>query len=375
MLPALLRGGAETQAIDLINGIDGRYFEKYLLVFEKELDQLERVDMGSVKFHHVIRKGKFDFSFVRKISKLIDINKIEVIHCTMQISLLFAWLACRLSKQKPELVVAIHTTVNVNKKNEIIDQLVYRQLFRSCKKLIFVCQTQKNYWLSKYTELSNKSEVVYNGVDTEYFNPEKFVNEGLLLKKELNIADNNPVIVCIAGFRREKAHDILLQAFSQLPSNVHLVLAGDGLLRGEIESTIKQLDLSNRVHLLGNVNDVRPVLSVADISVLASVAVETFSIAMLESMSMKVPFISSDIGGLAEAIDVGETGDLVPVGDVESLKITLMKYLLDKEKLKLMGENSRNRVDSMFSKLKMVSDTEKILENVVRFRSRTTVSE
>jgi len=369
MVPALLRGGAETQAMELINGIDSRYFEKYLLVFEKELDQLEKVDMDTVEFHHVIRKGKFDFSFVRKIAKIIDVNKIEVIHCTMQISLLFAWLACRLSKQKPELVVAIHTTININKKNEIIDQLLYRQLFRACKKLIFVCQTQKNYWLRKYTELNGKSEVVYNGVDTEYFNPEKFVDEGLLLKKELNIAGNSPVIVCIAGFRKEKAHGILLQAFSQLPANVHLVLAGDGLLRGEIELIINQLDLSNRVHLLGNVDDVRPVLSVADISVLASVAVETFSIAMLESMSMKVPFISSDIGGLAEAIVAGETGDVVPVGDVELLKSTLNKYLLNKGKLKSMSENSRNRVEKMFSKPIMVANTEKILKDLVCYRS------
>lgn len=365
MVPNLLRGGAETQVIDLINSIDNHHFEKHLLVFEKELDQLERVDRETVEFHHIIRAGKFDFTFVRKITKLIDTKKIDIIHCTIQISLLFAWLACRLSKHKPELVLAIHTTVNVSKKNELFDQILYRQLFRSCKKLIFVCYTQKQYWLNKYPELNTKSEVVYNGVDTHYFDPEYFVNDGLLLKKDLAISDDSPVIVCVAGFRREKAHHILLQAFSQLPANVHLILAGDGALRSEIESIIKRLNLSNRVHLLGNVNDVRPVLSASDISVLSSIAVETFSIAMLESMSMKVPFISSDIGGLAEAIDIGETGDVVPVGDVESLKNTLMKHLSDKEKLKSMGENSRNRVERMFSKTMMVSNTEKILKEVL----------
>ena len=364
MVPALLRGGAETQAIDLINSIDNSRFEKHLLVFEKELDQLERVDQTEVEFHHAVRSGKFDFLFVKKISQIIDSKKIDVIHCTLQISLLYAWLACRISKRKPKLVVAIHTTINVTKKNEVIDRLLYRQLIKSCSNVIFVCHTQRKYWLNKYPELKSKAKVVYNGIDSDYFNPGNFVSEGLSLKKKLGI-DSNPTIVCIAGFRREKAHHILLQAFSRLPANVHLVLAGDGQLRSEIELTINQLGVSNRVHLMGNVDDVRPLLAAADISVLTSIAVETFSIAMLESMSMEVPFISSDIGGLAEAIEVGETGDVVPVNDVRSLEEALRKYLVDNANLKLMGKKARSRVKRMFSKSVMVSSTEKILKDAV----------
>ena len=364
MVPALLRGGAETQAIDLINSIDNSRFEKHLLVFEKELDQLERVDQTEVEFHHVVRSGKFDFLFVKKISQIIDAKKIDVIHCTLQISLLYAWLARRISKRKPKLVVAIHTTTNVTKKNELIDQLLYRQLIKSCSNVIFVCHTQMKYWLNKYPELKSKSRVVYNGVDSDYFNPDDFISEGLFLKKKLGI-DSNPTIACIAGFRREKAHQILLQAFSRLPENVHLILAGDGQLRSEIELTINQLGLSNRVHLMGNVDDVRPVLAATDVTVLTSTAVETFSMAMLESMSMSVPMVATDIGGLSEAIIPGETGGLVSPEDVAGLAYALSRYVINREYATSMGSRSRALVVEKFSKSFMVRDTERVLVETV----------
>lgn len=363
MVPTLMRGGAETQAIDLINGIDDSKFDKHLLVFEKQIDQLDRLDKKSVTFHHEFRSSKFNFSFIRRISKLIDDYDIEVIHCTLQVSLLFAWLACLFAARKPKLIVAIHTTKNVSNKNELIDRLLYRPLMRACTRIIFVCHTQKDFWLKKYPELTNKSEVVYNGVDIDYFDADAFRQDAETLKKKLMISSDDQVLVCVAGFRREKAHDLLLEVFSKLPSSVHLILAGDGLLRTEIEFKINELKISERTHLLGNISDVRPVLAASDISVLASVAVETFSIAMLESMSMCVPFISSDIGGLAEAIEVNVTGDVVAVNDANSLYASLSKYLLDKDKLKQMGINSRMRVEKLFSQKQMVTSTEKILQD------------
>lgn len=365
VLPSLLRAGAETQTIDLVNGIDALKYEKHLLVFEKNIDQFDRIDKDTVIFHHVVRRTKFSFMFIKKISMLIDRYDVDIIHCTLQISLLFSLLACVFSKNKPRIVVAIHTTTNVNLKNELIDKYLYRYLFKYCKKIIFVCYSQKKHWLKKYPEIRSKNEVVYNGVDVDFFSPGEFINNGLSLKKKLNIPCTSPVIVCIAGFRKEKAHNILLNTLSNLPDNIHLILAGDGELRCEIQKMVNTLNLTTRVHLVGNVNDVRPILAASDISVLTSTSVETFSIAMLESMSMKVPFIATNIGGLSEAIVKGVTGDLFSSGDINELKNILLYYLSDKDRLKNMGMESRKMVKDRFSKNIMINKTEDILNNIL----------
>jgi len=361
IVPSLMRGGAETQAIDLINGIDSNQFEKHLLVFEKAIDQRDRVDQKLVKFHHCVRKSKFDLTFIKEIAQVIDDNEIDVVHCTLQISLLFAWLAKKMSRTSPRLIVAIHTTINVSQKNEWLDMFIYRRLIKSCEKIIFVCQTQADVWAKKYPEIKSKSVVVYNGVNTTYFNREDFVQQGLELRKSLNISIKDQVITCIAGFRVEKGHKYLFDAFLKLPSHVHLILAGDGLLKKDMEDYVSSIRLSDRVHFLGNVSDVRPVLAASNVSVLTSTAVETFSIAMLESMSMQVPFVSTDIGGLKEAVEEGETGYIVPVGDIDAISNALSTCLNNEENLIQMGVKSRERVEKLFSEELMVNNTQIIL--------------
>ncbi len=361
LVPTLGRGGAETQLIDLVNNIDSTQFEKTLVVFDKNIDQVERVDKQNVNFHHIARISKYDLSIFRKIAVVIDENKINIIHCTLQISMLVAQISVLFAKNKPKIMVVIHTTVNVTKKYELADRLLYRYLMKRCQRIIFVCKNQAQYWGKKYPEIKRLSTVVYNGIDIEFFNRDNYISQGVLLKRRLSIPDMAPVICCIAGFRKEKGHQYLVDAFSRLPIDTYLLLVGDGVMRPDIETLVNEKKLTDRVVFLGELSDVRPVLAATDITVLASTAVETFSMAMLESMSMEVPMIATDIGGLSEAIIPEETGDLVPPKDVDALAKALLRYVYKKEHIASLGKNARALIVDKFSKETMVKETEKIL--------------
>lgn len=365
IVPTLRRAGAETQIIDLVNGLDSQ-FEPSLIAFERDLSQLDKVDQGRVHFRQYIRKSKYNFLFTWQIARYLDQVNARVVHCTMQFSLLVAWIALRFMRRKPipKLVVVIHTTLNVGKKEEFLDQLLYRFLLKSCEQIVFVCHNQANYWYEKFPEIRQKSRVIYNGVDPEYFSPGQFVDAGKQLRESLGIDAGAKVIACIAGFRREKGHRNLVNAFACLAQNVHLLLAGDGPLRPEIEALVQEYGLSGRIHFLGNLNDVRPVLAASDLSVLASTAVETFSMAMLESMAMGVPVVATDIGGLNEAVLPGKTGDLVPIDDSKALSDALQRVLGDEVLLKRMSGASREAVVNRFSKARMIRSTEELLETV-----------
>ena len=140
-------------------------------------------------------------------------------------------------------------------------------------------------------------------------------------------------------------------------------------MRESVEDAARRSSASDRIIFLGNLSDVRPLLAASDLSALASTAVETFSIAMLESMAMEVPPIVTDIGGVREAVIPGETGYIVPAGDSASLMHALAKGLRidyqDRSFLKLMGKSSRMRARELFSKEEMIRDTQEILDKVV----------
>lgn len=367
VLPSLSRGGAEVQTVDLVNGLSPTHFEKYLVTFETHLGQKERIATESVEFIHYPRQSRFDRCPAKKIARLIDERQIDVVHCSLQIAMLMGWLAVRYSSRKPKLVVVLHTTLNRNLKNELFDRLLYQWLMRGYDKVICVCHAQEKHWQRKFSFLVGKTQVIYNGVDTEQFNPEIHQQTGRTLRHLLGISEQVKVICHIAGFRPEKGHTVLLDAFGMLArdnQDVLLLFVGDGVLRPEIEERARKANLTNRVHFLGNLADVRPALAASDCSVLASTG-ETFSIAMLESLAMRVPVVATDIGGTAEAVLHGKTGLLVPANKPTAMADALHYMLQHHEERQTMGAAGRSLVMRDFSAANMIRETERALTNVM----------
>lgn len=366
LVPSLIRAGAETQAISLANGLARQGFAVHLATFGEPLDQLKEIDRARVVFHRLQRRGRLGWSLVGDLVRLVRTHRFAVIHCTLQISLFYASLARWLIAQrdKPELVVAIHTTQNLSAREDRFDRWLYRPLIRRCARTIFVCQAQAAYWIQRFPELKSRATVVYNGVDAERFSPTPTQEAAArALRASLSIAADAPVLLCVARLRPEKGHLLLLRALAG-QARVHLVLAGDGAMRRQIEAQRQALDLQARVHLLGDVADTRPLYALADASVLASTSVETFSMAMLESLAMRTPVIATRIGGMGEAIETAKTGWLVPVGDAPALAEAIAELAADLPRAARLGVNGRARVRESFTVQAMVRDTAVILREV-----------
>ena len=375
IIPGLGRGGAETQLVDLINHLDHDRFDIRLASFTPYLDQLDRLNIDSDRFFHLLRKKKLDFSVINNIARLIDEHEIDVVHCTMQFALLMGWLALRRSQRKPQLMATIHTTKNVMLKTELLDRFVYRWILRKCCKVVFVCHTQADYWVSKFPELKDKSEVVYNGVDAQKYSVKAVAGRDLELRKNLGISESAPILSCIAGFRREKGHSLLIDAFHQADlRDAVLVLAGDGKLRPQLETQIADLGLESRVVLAGVMADVRPLLRASQLSVLASTAVETFSIAMLESMAMQVPVLATNIGGLREAITPGATGDLLEPGNIEEMTQKIRSLMSDAAKCEQMGIAARALVMEKFRNAEMAAQMDRLYLDAVAMQCQNSTN-
>lgn len=364
VVPSLGRAGAETQAVEMANGLAAMGHEIHFCSFEHNLAQRSRLT-SAVQYHHVLRRSKYDWSLVSRLASIIDREQIEIAQGVLQSATLVAVLAAKRSTRKPPVVAAVHTTIHRSIKQEIQARVLYRRILSRLPAVVFVCEHQRAHWLGKYPELAPVARVVHNGVDPSRFQREQHAVAALRLREELGIPGDAYIFTCVAAFRPEKGHKLLVDAFSEMPANVYLVLAGDGERRQAVEAAVDLAKLTERVRVLGNVSDIRPVIVASNATVLASTAVETFSMAMLESMALGVPMIAPQIGGLAEAITSGETGMLFPIGDTKELGRCMSVLATDVNRTRAMGEAAQLRVSKLFTRRMMLEKSERVLLDVL----------
>jgi len=366
IVPSLRRAGAENQIVQLVNGLSTDKFEKHLLTYLPDDALRTSVATESVTYHKLDRKGRLDFAMAGAIGKIIDENEIDIIHCTLLNALLYGVLGTRSARRKPALVCAIHTTKPASLKHALAVTLLYKHFLKRCEQVWFMCHSQAARWIEEMPFLEEHHHVVHNGINVEDFDPDLFVQAGRDFRDELGIPGSAKVICSVAGLRPEKLHRVLVQSFKSLTQRLrddcYLLLAGVGQLENELKERTQASGLCDRVFFLGEISDVRALLAASDCKVLASAA-ETFSMAMLEAMAMRVPVVSTRVGGAGEAIEDGESGVLITPGNVEELSNKLLVLLSDERKLVDMGRQARKTIIGEFAYSKMIErSTRKLLE-------------
>src|SRR5271170_4279147 len=142
------------------------------------------------------------------------------------------------------------------------------------------------------------------------------------------------VVTTIGNIRRVKGHDILIKAAALIVPRfpkVSFSIAGDVLQADyflELQTLVRDLDLSDHFHFVGGVTNLSEHLSMADIFVLPSRS-EGFSNAIVEAMAAALPVVATSVGGNAEAVEDGVTGLLVPSEDPAALSAAITRLLSD----------------------------------------------
>ena len=149
-----------------------------------------------------------------------------------------------------------------------------------------------------------------------------------------------------------KGHDVLLRAVAELADegyDVTLRLAGDGPERAALEALARDLGVADRVTFLGSVSEDEALrqMRASDAFALASNH-EPLGVAYMEAMSVAVPTVGTATGGVAEIIDDGETGLLVPPGDPAALAHALRRLTDDPPMRQRLGEAGRRSIEQRF---------------------------
>jgi len=219
-----------------------------------------------------------------------------------------------------------------------------------------VSQNLKDYLVREVNIPESRITVIRNGVDTSRFSPE---NSNGIIREFLPEGFNGKIILSVGRLAEVKDHRNLISALALLKGkgrdDFHLVLVGDGELRGTIEEQVKTNGLYQHVTFAGTRTDVDRLLPGADLFVMSSKS-EGLPMSILEAMACGLPVVSTNVGGVSEIIEDGKSGTLVPPGDPVPLAAEISRILNNSELGKQLGCNARKRAERYLSSDKMVRD-------------------
>ncbi len=178
------------------------------------------------------------------------------------------------------------------------------------------------------------------GIDLERFNPR---NDGAYLKEKYAIPKDRLVILYVGRLDKEKMIPVILNALPLIIKsvNAHLVLAGIGQLRVQLESLVLKLGIQDRVTFTGFVpdDDLPNLYRIADLFVIAGIA-ELQSIATMEAMASGLAVIAADAMALPELVHDQENGYLFPIGDSQAFERLAIKILSNSKLREGMAQKS-----------------------------------
>jgi glycosyltransferase involved in cell wall biosynthesis len=213
------------------------------------------------------------------------------------------------------------------------------------------------------------------GIDTAVYSRGQVLPEQIsLFRQQIGIGDGTPLFASVAELTPRKRHERSIEALSRMRhADAHLAIAGDGEQRAQLESVASRLGVSDRVHLLGFLRDIRPLLVASTGFVLAS-GREGLARSPMEALSLEVPVIVSDARGNPELVG-SDGGFIVPHADPEGLAQAMDHLIADPDLARRMGQRGRARMVSEYDDELVIDMHERmyaamLAERAARLRSK-----
>lgn len=209
--------------------------------------------------------------------------------------------------------------------------------------------------------IEKEIKVIHNFFDETRFRPSSEI-----CQRTEFAAENEFLLMHVSNFRPVKRTldviDIFDKVQSKLPAK--LLLVGEGPDTILARRQITKRGLTNKVIFLGNQNRVEAVLRCADLFLMPSEE-ESFGLAALEALACGVPVIGTSGTGLAEVVDNGQDGYLLPVGDTTSMAQKGIELLENKSELAKFKKNAAQLAEKKFSAEKIVTEYENYYEEIL----------
>ena len=302
-------GGAETYSTDVMLSLHASGVDECAVV-AADGPRTPELRQAGIRLALDVIKGPFRFLQKRRLKKIIEREKPDLIHCWMR----------RAASLMPD-----------DYKGPVIGWFggyYDPKNFQRCTHFVGVTQGIVDHQIAKGVP-ADRAFYVQTFPDVR--------DEVAADRASLDTPAGAPVILALSRLHKKKGLDTLLHAVASLP-DVYVWLAGEGPLRAQLEKLVRKLNLEKRVRFLGWRTDRGALLRAADVCVLPS-RYEPFGTVILEAWAAGTPLVAAKSAGPAAHVTDGKNGLLVPIDDVDALSKALGRAVNDEAlRRKLIAE-------------------------------------
>lgn len=208
-----------------------------------------------------------------------------------------------------------------------------------------------------------KVRVIYNGIDESTY---RVTVDTRAKRAELGIGNADSVIGIGVRLTPQKGLEFLLEAFALLHRtcrHAKLLIIGDGELKASLQEQSRKLQIERSVIFTGFRADIPELLQIMDVYVLPSLF-EGHPLALLEAMAAERAIVASDIPGVRETVDHGQTGLLVPTENPAALCDALMQLVTNNELRLRMGSNGYQRFRECYTVQQAMEEYSKLYGSI-----------
>lgn len=360
LITRLLRGGAEAKTIGTVLGLDGYDFTVGV-GSESDPEQLARLDAAGVDTtrFRLLRH----YNPVTAVPAVIAVAAAfrrrdpDIVHTHSTEAGIIGRTAAHLVGV-PAIVHTVHGVPFSDDRSDVLNRFLLaceRRVAPVTDRIITNADAIAQEYLSRDIGSPVQYSTVYSGIDIERFATAPPAGD---------LSSDRLRITMVSRLVDGKGLWVLLDAIESLDDFVFSVtIVGDGPLRTEFVSAVKNRGLADVVEVLGYRHDVEGVLSASDVFVLPSFREGTPRV-ITEAMASGLPVVATDIAGIPEQVQDGENGYLVPAGDSAALADRLKQLLNSANRRERFGEASTARIDR-FSEKRMLKDLDDIYSIVL----------
>ena len=224
-------------------------------------------------------------------------------------------------------------------------------------------EKHRQYYLNKFD--CPVVKVLYPGIDTDYFAPSP---KDKKLANELGIKPHEFVVGLVGRLATIKGHRIFIESAKLLTlknKNIRFVIAGEdeAIKLDQLKIAAEKWRIADKFIFMGRVDDIRKIISLFDLGVIASTGSESISRVLLEFMAMGIPVVGTEINQIPEIL--GGCGVLVPPGDPVKMAEAIQTLNDDNKLRETLIQKALTEVRSKYTMAMLGQNSEELIKEVL----------
>ncbi len=354
--------GGEQQMAYLAEGLRSRG-HRVVIVAQRDGEAAKRLGSAGFDVEERRMRGEADVIAIAKLARLLRRIRPDVVHCHTSHAHALGRIAARFGG-RPALVVSRRVDFSIYRRSFFrLNGIKYR---KGVDRIVAVSDAVKNVLVRDGLEPS-RITVVRDAIDVDRIRHAPPVD----VRARVGLGSRARIILAVGALVGHKGHRYLVDAIPALVAaapEAHVVIAGEGELRPDLERLAIRLGIAGRLLMPGYIESVAGWFPAADVFVMPSLE-EGLGSSVLDAMAAGTPIVATTAGGIPEVVRDGVDGLLVPPADPPALARAIAELLRDRYKAYDLAAAAAKRVETDFPVARMVEETLAVYRAVLADRT------